>query len=82
MLWLFYTAAIDSLIYTLFSLKPMSQNWISSSVARMKILINSSIRLGETCCKCSSSNSISKEIRDVLLHLGDHVPEPSRTASV
>lgn len=37
----------------------MSQNWISSSVARMKIPINSSMRLGETCCKCSSSSSIA-----------------------
>lgn len=71
-----------SLIYTLLSLNPMSQNWISNSVARMKISINSSRRLGETCCKCSSSNSVSNESGESWFILDGHIPEPSRTASV
>lgn len=45
------------LFHTL-SLRPMSQKLISSSVARMKIRINSSNRLGDTRCVWPSSSSV------------------------
>ena len=56
-----------------FVLNPMSQKLTSSSVARIKIWINSSMRPGDTFCTCSSSKA-----RDVhfspdaplCLHLG------------
>jgi hypothetical protein len=46
--------------HTFLSLKPISQKLISSSVARMKIRINSSMRLGDTNCIWLSSSSIAK----------------------
>ena len=52
----------DPLDYTLWSLRPMSQKLISNSVARMKIRINSSMRLGDTFWTCASNKSAKENV--------------------